>query len=66
METLFLNVFTISFNTLNLFSFIMGMIFGLSTGAFNRYRTWWLVVMYFMGVAGFYAIKSGAAAQYIR
>lgn len=65
MEIL-INVFTISLGTLNLFSFIIGMIFGLSTGAFSRYRTWWIVVAYFMVVALFYALKSGAFNHFLK
>lgn len=52
--------FDISLYSLNLFSFILGVIFGLSNGAFNRYRTWWIVVVYFAVVAAYYALKSGA------
>lgn len=56
--------FLISLNTMNLFSIIIGIIIGLSTGAFNRYRTWWIVVLYFGCVSLWYAIKSGALKQW--
>ena len=52
---MFETFFAISFATLNLFSFFIGMIVGLSTGAFNRYRAWWWVVAYFAIVALYYA-----------
>lgn len=54
------NLFMISFKTLNIFSFILGMMAGLSTGAFDRHKPWLVVVAYFMGVAGYYALISGA------
>ena len=54
------NFFIISIPTLNLFSFILGGMWGLSTGAFNRYRAWWWIVGYFMLVAGYYALAAGA------
>lgn len=56
----FVNFFEISFNTINLFSIMIGMIFGLSTGVFCRYRSWWVVVGYFAMLSGWYAIKAGA------
>ena len=59
------NFFEISFGALNLLSFILGAMYGLSTSAFNRYRQWWLVVIYFVCVAGFYALKSGAFAKFM-
>lgn len=57
---MFETFFAISFATLNLFSFFIGMIVGLSTGAFNRYRAWWWVVAYFAIVALYYAYVAGA------
>ena len=51
--------FQISFNSLNLFSFILGGIWGLSTGAFNRHRNWWVIVLYFVFVAFYYAHSAG-------
>lgn len=63
METY--NFFNIGIYTMNLFSFILGMAFGLSTGAFNRYRSWWIVVAYFAMVAGFYAVKAGALIPFM-
>ena len=50
--------FAISFETLNVFSFVLGAIFGLSTGWF-KYRTWWVIVAYFAIVAFFYANSEG-------
>ena len=52
--------FEISLGALNLMSIMIGMILGLSTGAFNRYRAWWVVVAYLVMVSFNYAIKSGA------
>jgi hypothetical protein len=56
----FVSFFEISLNTINLFSIMIGIIFGLSTSAFNRYRSWWIVVGYLGMLAGWYAIKAGA------
>jgi hypothetical protein len=53
------NVFTISFETLNLFSFILGAMWGLSTSCYNRFRHWWVIVGYFVTVAIFFALKAG-------
>lgn len=55
-----MNFFDISFVSLNLFSFMLGGIWGLSTGAFNRFRNWWVIVAYFAGVALYFAFKAGA------
>jgi len=54
----YVNLFAISLGSMNLFSFVLGAIWGLSTGAFSRYRSWWWVVGYFMLVAGWYALKA--------
>lgn len=51
--------FEISLSSLNLMSIMIGMVLGLSTGAFNRYRAWWLVVLYLTFVALNYAMKAG-------
>jgi predicted Na+-dependent transporter len=60
------NFFEISIEAINLLSIMIGMGIGLSTGAFNRYRAWWLVVLYLVFVCLHYALKAGAFAQYIR
>jgi hypothetical protein len=52
--------FHISVESLNLFSMVLGVIFGLSTGIFNRFYQWWLVVGYFAAVAFYFYIQSGA------
>jgi uncharacterized membrane protein YgaE (UPF0421/DUF939 family) len=54
------NFLEISFGTLNLLSFVLGAIYGLSTSAFNRYKQWQVVVAYFVCVALWYAFKAGA------
>ena len=56
----FINLFAISFGTLNLFSFILGSIWALSTSCYGRYRYWWLIAGYFATIAVFYAFKAGA------
>lgn len=55
-----LSFFEISLETINLLSIMIGMVIGLSTGAFNRYRAWWLVVLYFVSVSIYFAFRSGA------
>jgi hypothetical protein len=55
-----MNFFEISITSLNLFSFVLGGIWGLSTPVFNRYRSWWWVVGYFAIVAAYYALTAGA------
>lgn len=64
METY--NFFAISVYTMNLFSLMLGIAIGLSTGAFSRYRTWWIVCVYLCGVAGYYAIKAGVLLPYFK
>lgn len=51
--------FNIGIETLNLFSIVLGAIFGLSTGVFNRFYQWWLVVGYFAAVSFYYYLQSG-------
>lgn len=58
--------FEISFQAVNLLSIMIGMVIGLSTGAFNRYRAWWLVVLYLVFVCLYYAMKAGVFAPYVR
>lgn len=52
----------ISFKSLNLFSFVLGAIWGLSTGWF-RYKNWWTIIAYFAIVAFIYA-NSEAISNY--
>ncbi|MCK9369183.1 hypothetical protein M0R04_04530 [Candidatus Dojkabacteria bacterium] len=52
--------FDIGFTTINLFSMVLGAMFGLCTSVFNRYLQWLWVVGYFAGVAFYYALKAGA------
>jgi len=54
------NWFLISIESLNLFSFVLGAMYGLSTSAFNRYKQWWNVAGYFVLVALYFAFKSGS------
>lgn len=54
-----MNFFDISFQSLNLLSFVLGGIWGLSTPVFNRYRSWWWIVGYFVIVAIYYAAMAG-------
>lgn len=51
--------FSISFETLNLFSFVLGAIYGLSNSGWFKYRSWWVVISYFAIVAFFYANTEG-------
>jgi len=53
------NWFIISIETLNLFSFVLGGMWGLSTSCFNRYRNWWVIAIYFILVAIYFAAESG-------
>lgn len=50
--------FSISFETLNVFSFVLGAIWGLSTG-WIKYRMWWIICIYFAIVAFYYANTEG-------
>jgi len=54
METFF----SISFGTLNLFSFVLGGIWGLSTTRFNPYKSWWAIIWYFVAVAAYFWLTS--------
>ncbi len=47
--------FSISFETLNVFSFVLGAIYGLSNTGWFKYRSWWVVIAYFAIVAFYYA-----------
>lgn len=47
---MFETFFAISLTSLNLFSFVLGGIWGLSTSRFNPYKTWWVVIGYFVCV----------------
>jgi hypothetical protein len=53
-----MNFFEISLATLNLFSFVLGGIWGLSTSRFNPYKSWWMVILYFVGVAIYFWAKT--------
>lgn len=53
------NLFEIGIGNLNLLSFILGGMWGLSTSCFNRYRQWWIVAAYFVAVAIYFAAESG-------
>jgi len=46
--------------SLNLLSFVFGAMWGLSTSCFNRYKHWWIVALYFIGVAIYFASKAGS------
>lgn len=50
----------ISFGTLNLFSFILGGMWGLCFGIWYRWKAWLVIVGYFACVATYFAAKSGA------
>jgi len=54
------NWFRISMESLNLLSFVFGAMWGLSTSCFNRYKHWWIVALYFIGVAIYFASKAGS------
>ena len=56
LQQIFNNFFAISFQTLNLLSFVLGMTYGLISYTWNPWRTWMKVVIYFVGVAVYYAI----------
>jgi hypothetical protein len=49
-----------SFSQLNLFSFVLGGIWGLSSYRWNPWKSWRWIVVYFAGVAFYYAWTSGA------
>jgi len=55
----FYNWFLISVGSLNIFSFVLGGMWGLSTSCFKRYRNWWIIAIYFIGVAIYFAVKAG-------
>jgi hypothetical protein len=57
METFF----TISLKTLNLFSFMLGVLYAMSSsyGWYGRRNVWLLVVVYATGVATFYYFYNG-------
>ena len=54
------NFFSIGFEHLNLFSIVLGAIWGLSTSMWKRYHQWWWVVGYFVMVALYFANEAGA------
>jgi hypothetical protein len=57
--------FTISVSHLNLFSMVLGAIWGLSTSVWRRYHQWWWIVGYFIIVALYYANQSGDFANHL-
>lgn len=63
MNEFLTNLFIISWKNLNIFSFMLGAMYGLSTSAFNRFKQWWVIVGYLACVALYYAFKSGAFKQ---
>ena len=56
----FKDFLTISPSHLNLFSMVLGAIWGLSTSMWRRYKQWWWIVGYFIIVAIYYANMAGA------
>jgi len=52
-------LFKISFDTLNIFSFILGGMWGLSFGIWYRWKAWLVIVGYFACVAIYFAAKAG-------
>jgi|APFre7841882654_1041346.scaffolds.fasta_scaffold75283_1 hypothetical protein len=56
----FKDFFTISIDHLNLFSIVLGAIWGLSTSMWKRYHQWWWVVGYFVIVSLYFANEAGA------
>lgn len=51
------NFFVISLFKLNLFSFVLGMMYGLSSYRWNQSKSWLQVVAYFACVGAYYAIQ---------
>lgn len=54
------NFFVISFGTMNLFSFILGVMTGLCSSTFDRHKPWLGVVGYFIMIALYYAVMGWA------
>jgi len=55
MQQMFENFFSVGFSTLNLLSFVLGLMYGLVSYKWNPWRAWMKVVLYFVGVAIYYA-----------
>ena len=50
--------FEISLTSLNLFSFVLGAMWGLASFRWNPWRSWIWIVIYFGAVALYYYLKS--------
>jgi hypothetical protein len=50
--------FEISFGQLNLFSIVLGAMWGLASFRWNPWKPWLWIVVYFAGVALYYYLKS--------
>jgi hypothetical protein len=56
-----MSFFEISFGQLNLFSIVLGAIWGLASFRWNPWKPWLWIVAYFAGVALYYYLKSSGA-----